>query len=101
MSNINSIQKELERLSEEWKPPPPPSKKAPWYSYHFQCWNCLTLHEGTIQSDNQLLELECKELLTHYEGGPAPSLLAMLGKPKVCGKINHVFGRKINKKNDK
>jgi len=68
------------------------------YSYHFQCWNCLTLHEGMIESDNQLLELECKELIRWNNDVNAPDLFNLLGKPRVCGKTNHVYGRKTKTK---
>lgn len=64
------------------------------YSYHFQCYNCLTLHEGTIKSDNQLLEIECKELITWNPEVNAPDLFFLLGKPQVCGRVNHVYGRR-------
>lgn len=86
----------LIRISEEqWQPPPPkPSKKAPYYSFSFQCWNCLHLHSGIIQSDNQLLELQCDSLLD-FEFDP---LFNIMGKPRVCGRVNHVYGRRTKQK---
>jgi hypothetical protein len=75
---------------EQYQPPPKPSKNAPYYSYHFQCWNCLHYHEGIIRSDNQLLEIECDHLLD-FEFDP---LFNIMGKPRKCGKINHAYGRK-------
>jgi hypothetical protein len=67
------------------------------YSYHFQCWNCLKMHEGKMQSDNQMLEIECKELVTWNNEFGSPDLFYLLGKPRVCGTLNHVFGRKVKK----
>ena len=66
-----------------------------YYSYHFQCWNCLHLHEGIIQSDSQELVFECNAFVP-YEMDP---LFNIMGKPRVCGRINHVYGRKTDKKN--
>jgi hypothetical protein len=90
---------EIIRLSQTWeKPTEPASPNAQWYSYHFQCWGCLAMHEGEMQSDNQLLAIECLEPMTHEEGGAAPSLFALLGEHRTCGKVNHTFGRKIKKR---
>lgn len=65
------------------------------YSYHFQCYNCLKMHEGITKSKNQLLEIECKELMHWNPEVNAPDLLDMLGHPRVCGRLNHVYGRRI------
>jgi hypothetical protein len=81
----------------QYHPPPPPSKNAPFYSYHLQCWNCLHLHEGVIQSDNQLLEIECDAFLP-FEFDP---IFNLLGKRRVCGRVNHVYGRKKTGRRDR
>jgi len=87
-------EQEAVKISQSWQKPAPASKNAPWYSYHFQCWNCLALHEGVVQSDNQLLEIECLEPMA-FE---FDTLGNLLGKPRICAKVNHCFGRKISKK---
>jgi len=63
-----------------------------WYSYTFQCYNCLAVHHGEIQTDNQMLEIECNSLIERpYD------LFSMLGKPQVCGRLNHMKGRRIKR----
>ena len=69
-----------------------------YYSFHFQCCDCLTLHEGKIKSDTQLLEIECKTPLTWNNEVNAPDLFYLLGKPRICGRVNHVYGRRIRGK---
>lgn len=66
-----------------------------FYSYHFQCWNCLSLHEGITQSDNQLLEITCNEKITWNNEVCAPDIFYLLGSPRTCDTVNHVYGRKI------
>jgi hypothetical protein len=86
MKNDN---KELFELAQQWTPPTP-SKNSSWYSYSFQCCGCLSLHSGVIQSDTQELEIECNKLVPEeYD-----VLFNLLGKPRVCGKVNHVYGHK-------
>lgn len=62
--------REVIRISnEEWKPLIV-SENASLYSYRGQCWGCLTMLEGKLKSDNQLLEVECPRCgkVSHFNG---------------------------------
>lgn len=51
-----------------------------------------------MESDNQMLGIECNELITWNNDTNSPDLFYLCGKPRVCGAVTHVFGRKIKGK---
>jgi len=56
------------------------------------------MHEGVMESDKDMLAVQCNELITWNNDCNAPDLFYLCGAPRTCGRIIHVAGRKVKNK---